>query len=538
MFQFRLFTFILALTISPSVLPCNYADDPEMQAQKANCVSASKEWSCQLNRCMTTQEAFQLRQEFQKCEQLSDEAAKEECFLKLAEEKTKVNRNARPEKSAWETLSLGTSSAYALLGAISWFSKKGGKCLSKKIMMGGSAAHLATHFLVLNQSKKRFDDIATRAKSSGNDYNAQLRAFHRLKEEQEAINKYAKKKKITYTVVTASYAGALATAILEKTGSLKMTPCEVKKTKEPKTESADKPFSLSKIKGALSIKSSTQVAVYSGIGMGLALKLRQAALKEEQQSEQNIKHIESIIAKFQGSTAAYCPEGREDLKNPRCYCYTDKGEPNTNRTKSAICQNLWKKDNVNYAVKPGSYHKQEGGRSGCLTFDGKFDPDCQCRKYKNSATGKNLCAKSSQNILIPLPLQNNLARVSEALKASDILTGASDKATLDADALSKAATQTKRYAEKLLKRYNNAAASKNIPSLPITPKFVEQATKKLVNKQMQKRFGTGHLSSSLSSLDSKAAPALSQAVKAIKQKKSHTDNAVLSKSQKESLQKG
>ena len=108
-------------------------------------------------------------------------------FSQIGGKKTGLKRNAQAKQSGWETIAVGASAAYALLGAIAWYSKSGGSCLSRKIMVGGSVAHLVTHFLILKKSKKKFKDIAAKAGSRDNDYNAQLRAFHLLKEEQNAI---------------------------------------------------------------------------------------------------------------------------------------------------------------------------------------------------------------------------------------------------------------------------------------------------------------------------------------------------------------
>ena len=534
MLKFHIATIVLFF--AAEIFPCDYPDDPEMQSRKESCITASKEWNCQLNRCMTTQKAFEARRQFQQCQKLESDADKEECYLKLAEEETGLNRGARPKDNKWETAAVGLSGAYALIGAISWNSKNGGNCLSKKIMAGGSGAHLATHFLLLKKSKKKFDSIAARSQSTANDYNAQIRAFHLLREEQTSIKKYAQKKKKTYTLVAAAYGGALSTAILEKSGSFGLTSCEQKQEDsegEPIPSDKKKKSTFSKIKKGISIKSSTQVALYSGIGMGLAFKLRQAAAKEAKKAERNIKDIDHIIAQFQDSIATYCPEGREDLKNPRCYCYDTKGEPHSQRTKSAICQKLWKEDNVNYAVEAGLYNKTESDLRGCLTLAGEFDADCRCRKYKNSATNKNLCFQASQNIVIPSPLKNNLSGAGEALKAADILTGASNSAELNSAKLNKAAAQSRRYAEKLLSQYNRQAPSLKAPVLPLSPSLLNQAVKKMVTPQIQKRFGSGNAAiSSLSSMNRHASPSLSQAVKALKQKKKDSSPAYTKKSPK------
>ena len=531
-----------------------------MQERQAECAKVpSQDWNCRLNRCMTTQQAYQTREDFQQCQQLEEGTTKEQCFLRLAQEKTNVKAGQKSKDGALGKISVGLSGAYALMGGIALASKTGGKCKSRNIMTVGSGLHLATHFLILQKSKKKFDDIAARAKSSANDYNAQMRAFQLLKEEQQAVHSYAKKKKLVHTVVGLTYAGALAMAIAEKTSSFGMKPCATKEEDaKNKREEADQAkadykrakdehtiFQRDKLKqfeqkaktaemsaqkaadaakkppGLLSINSSNQVAIFSGVGMALSFKLRQAAADEEKKAQRNIAHIDKIIAEFESTMARYCPNGREDLKDPSCYCYTDKGEPNPQRTKSNMCQNLWKKDNVNYAVKAGTYPEKEGGPEGCLALNGKFDPDCECRKFKNTATGKNLCAKLSTNVVIPSALQGNLSGVGTALKAADVLTGASSNAgALNSEALAKAAAKTRRYAENLLKKYNRQAASRNMTPLPLTPGFVEKAVTGLADARMRKRFGTGKAAAPLSSLSATTSPAIKDAIKKIQPQKS------------------
>ena len=165
-----------------------------------------------------------------------------------------------------------------------------------------------------------------------------------------------------------------------------------------------------------------------------------------------------------------------------------------------------------------------------MDINGKFDPDCRCRQYKNTATGKNLCMKASQHIVIPSSLKNNLAGTGQALKAADVLTGASaDHTRLNTRALNKAANQSKRYAEKLLRQYNQLAPSRQVPPIPVSPTFVKRAVNKLVNAKMKKRFGSGRVTAPLLSGTGNASPALSQAIKAIRNKKNASSSPMYQK---------
>ena len=387
--------------------------------------------------------------------------------------------------------------------------------------------------------------------------------FNCFKEEQQAIQSYAKKKKTTYTIVSLAYAGALGTAILEKTGTFGMKPCTAK-TAQEQADKAKKKWDDAEEKLKRAQESNNKVAAYTqnvadqkkaylnaqktsrqDVREGQYTPYRQlyqgrhllwgrhgprlqAATGGSGRGEKSEKNISSTSTKlspsFESTMARYCPKGREDLKDPSCYCYTSKGRPNPQRTKSNICQNLWKKDNVNYAVAASAYREKEGEPEGCLAKNGQFDPDCECRKYKDTATGKNLCADTSTNIVIPASLQRNLSGVGQAVKAANVLTGASsDTNALNSDALAKAATKTRRYAENLLKQYNKQATSRNMVPLPLTPAFVEKAVTSLANARLKKRFGTGRAAAPLTA-QTATAPALKSAIKKVQNKKGSAAN--------------
>lgn len=147
--------------------------------------------------------------------------------------------------------------------------------------------------------------------------------------------------------------------------------------------------------------SSAGVAILSGISAVLSGILYKAAKKQEEDSEDNIKKIDKIIAEFHDSYIFYCPDGRDDLKDANCYCYTEDGKKNSNRTKSQTCMDLWKKDGFKLSGSAGSYAGGNGKSEpvGCMTQSGQFDEKCGCRKFID-AKGNNACYKAS-SITLP-----------------------------------------------------------------------------------------------------------------------------------------
>jgi hypothetical protein len=135
-------------------------------------------------------------------------------------------------------------------------------------------------------------------------------------------------------------------------------------------------------------------AVYSGM-------LYSAAAKQEQESDDNIKKIDKIIAEFKDSYIAFCPDGREDLNKPECYCYLATGAQNTTRTNSQICQTLWSKNTYKITTTTGDYNGLGTfvDPVGCLNMNGQFDENCNCKKLIDSK-GANACQKSV-SITIP-----------------------------------------------------------------------------------------------------------------------------------------
>lgn len=88
------------------------------------------------------------------------------------------------------------------------------------------------------------------------------------------------------------------------------------------------------------------IATLSGISLGMNTILYNAASEQEIESKANAEKIQKLIDVYKANFADYCPNGRENLAEPKCYCYLETGKKNTNRSNSETCQKLWAKDDI------------------------------------------------------------------------------------------------------------------------------------------------------------------------------------------------
>lgn len=145
------------------------------------------------------------------------------------------------------------------------------------------------------------------------------------------------------------------------------------------------------------------IALLSGVSLGLNTILYNAASEQEDEFKSNSKKIEAMIATFKSTFQDYCPNGRDKLEEPQCYCYTDDGKKNTNRSNSQTCQQLWAKRDFLVDGKKANYAatKSFNDVAGCMTVNGVFDETCRCKKLVDKE-GNNACMKASQ-LAVSLP---------------------------------------------------------------------------------------------------------------------------------------
>lgn len=161
------------------------------------------------------------------------------------------------------------------------------------------------------------------------------------------------------------------------------------------------------------------VVIVAGMGTVFSGILYEAASEQEKESNENIKKIDKLIASFKDSYVAYCPKGRTDLAEPKCYCYTENGQQNPSRTNSKVCTDLWSKntyvlsgDAANYAL--AAYNPDV---AGCVALNGQFDENCQCKKLVN-AKGVNACKKETT---LSLPNNNFSTAIASGGGVTDLL---------------------------------------------------------------------------------------------------------------------
>lgn len=150
------------------------------------------------------------------------------------------------------------------------------------------------------------------------------------------------------------------------------------------------------------------IVALAGISTIYSTVLYNAASEQEKESEANVRKIEKIIKSYGDSWTNFCPNGREKLEDPQCYCYLDNGKKNTSRSNSQTCVALWAKNDYVIATKSTGYSNLDfnSDPSGCVAVDGQFDERCQCKKLVNSK-GQNACMKAT-SISLPSGLADGM----------------------------------------------------------------------------------------------------------------------------------
>lgn len=151
------------------------------------------------------------------------------------------------------------------------------------------------------------------------------------------------------------------------------------------------------------------ILIMSGIGTVYSGMLYSGADSQEKEAKANVEKLDKLIKTFNDSYANFCPQGRENLTEPKCYCYLESGKKNPNRTNSQTCVALWAKDSYMITSNKGDYSNSSGfvDVAGCVNVNGQFDEKCNCKKFVD-AKGGNACMKTT-SINIPTELGANFA---------------------------------------------------------------------------------------------------------------------------------
>lgn len=225
------------------------------------------------------------------------------------------------------------------------------------------------------------------------------------------------------------------------------------------------------------------IALMSGIATVYSTTLYNAAAEQEKEAKANIVKIEKIIKSYSDSWKDHCPNGREKLEEPGCYCYLDSGKENSQRSNSQTCVDLWAKNKYLLSGAAATYANSAFNSDpvGCVAVDGQFDERCKCKKMLNNK-GQNACQKA---ISVEIPLGISAAVLSqtglkETMKfAANAFGGNANLNSFNGAALGAKAISANKFNESFLSK-----VSKNFKS-----PMPEMPTAENVNKYAKAVFG-------------------------------------------------
>ncbi len=397
--------------------------DKSLDDQKADCAkNSATQWSNSLNRCVGKAEDRQTRHDVIDCNKLADLEARKNCQLNIASQKSGISGNpeeAFSKTSGLQSRSLMVNGAYTVISAISYFGQDKAKssCMCKSIFGVTSLGGVVTDILMKTKTKSKLKELQDKYKLEAKDtpFQAQKKALEYLKEEQQLVKEIAGMEKQRQMLLILGYGAAAATAgyeafvntsCWEDKASTSASPATPSTTAVPAipavgveaTAPADAPVAgigsyASKFGSLLS--NPPGIMVLAGIGAINSAMLYSAAGDQEKECDDNIKKIDLLITAFTDSFLNYCPNGRETLSDPNCYCYLDSGKENPNRTNSQTCIDLWAKNNYRLSAIADNYNgiAKNVDPLGCVNKNGKFDAKCDCKKFIDSK-GQNSCMKS------------------------------------------------------------------------------------------------------------------------------------------------
>lgn len=470
--------------------------------QRAACEEQpSKRWDNKRNMCVTTQESKATRDRFRECEKLEG-AARKACTDSLAENESGVSSGQGEDGDSILMMNLAIG---GIMGATAFLD--GGVCTSKWILIGTSVVALAGDFFYKKDAEESLEELQEKYKAEqadANAFNAQKRSFEYLRDEQLAIKELAEKRANMYYLMAAGYGAAAAYGVYEaittpacaggaeggeeavgeaggeagaEAGAEAGTEAGTEVASGAGTDAATNEAATAG-KDSLgadgvsfpglgaTLQSPIVVVAVGGLAAGLSLKLGFAAADQAEQSEEQAKQIEEVMNKFLADASQFCPEGREDLRDPQCFCFLPGGERNPDRSNSNTCQKLFAELDRNLFRKGTDYNNRPGGGvKGCFFLNRKFDPKCRCKSQKQG-NGDNTCLKASSALA---NLDTNFGQAfgtpSIAKNSQGILSGNTSLGNLDGAALRNQAIKNNGLRKKEVEKINKKLPKKErVPS--------------------------------------------------------------------------
>ncbi len=233
----------------------------------------------------------------------------------------------------------------------------------------------------------------------------------------------------------------------------------------------------------LAMSSSPGVAIMSGVSMALNIALAAIAAAEEENAKKNAESAQKIKDQFVSSVASYCPNGRENLAEPSCYCYTADRKKNPNRTNSDTCKSLWQRNEQNFFVDPNSKSIILGENIiGCMTINRQFDAQCQCKKFVDKNSGKNACFSVPMTSTSLGGMGAGLGLGNTIKDLNNLSNGNFNRGSVNQSDLNQRAARTKDLGTQLLKKLNDDRSKNKLSLLDLSPKGVGNFVNNMVPK--------------------------------------------------------
>lgn len=472
---------------SAPILACSSFDDPELLKQKQACEEdISREWSCELNRCMTTEDSKKAREDYEACSQLPNYDERKKCHDDYAVKYTGIKNTKEPPYM----IGAGVSAALATMMVLNMAAAKNakGKCISKYVLAAAGGAGVMSEIYFQMSAKKQLEKLQEdykKEQEQSSAYHQQVRALQYLKMEQEMVQDYSKNRKTAYMMLTAGYGMAMAMAIFD----MRKPSCGGKGDSADSSggdgTTAQGPASGEVGGSSVSSAGVSQamghpvgIIMMAGVGLGVSAYLWKAASDQEKLAKENVAKIDAMIEKFNALMAGHCPSGRDSYEamqvSPRCYCYTESGSRNNDRSNSETCKALWEEDSKNYFIPGRDYDisKSDKPKMGCMAVNGKYDENCACRDLKN-AQGDNACIK--------VPVQVALEEPGLSLQAKDfaktlnsVNAGELTAADLNHSDLEKMATKVNKLNSMILPEAIKEAKANFATDLKVGDRFSDQ----------------------------------------------------------------
>lgn len=483
---------------------CSYPDDPSMQSAMEACRERStKRWDCQANRCVgetvseeTGHDLREMREAFKQCQGIEDYDERRECLLALAR-KLAEGRNTDPDEidnGMAPMLVNGAFLAFMLLSHGTSGDSGGGMCPSRTVMGLTGGAGLMMEYQMRQEVNTLLDNLEQEYEKRArheNPFDAQVDALEFLKMREEAIVEIAEKKKKNHLMMTIGYGASFGLATAElvslNSGGSFGSGCGYQANSSGESDMIDASDQLDssadlseglegggeQAGGVRSLLQSMNhpgvVMAASGIGAGLNFFLYQKADEQLKFSEENVLFLEALIETFKDAMVGYCPTGRNDMSVPECYCYTDQGDRNPNRSNSQICQNYWESRSRSLFAAGSDYDRHKSGAQaprGCIFVTGKFDEECSCRNMEDEQ-GNNACLKTAS-------ISSNLGGLGNALGvgafASDIenlASGDMNVGSLNSSDLERRAARVRDVNDQLIGQINEQREKQGLPPVDI-----------------------------------------------------------------------